>query len=134
MGQRAELAMCALRSSPWFVAFLFGVVVAASPLAASDDDQERARAAAADGRILPLTAIIERALATFGGTVLDVEYEEDDDHEAGDEHHRARGPRYELKLMTADGRVLKLDYDAVSGTLVGQRGHLRRGHRHQEDD
>lgn len=106
--------------------FVFAAVIAvvapSLPLA-SADDQDRAREAVAAGRILPLATIVERAIARFGGTVLDVDYEDGDDEEDGGRR------RYEVKLLTADGRILKLDYDAVTGDLVGQRGRQRERHR-----
>ena len=99
--------------------------------AVADDDQDRAREAVAAGRILPLSAIVQRALARFGGTVLDVEYEDDDEHE----HDGNRGrPRYEVKLLTADGRILKLDYDAATGDLIGHRRRARERHGRGEDE
>ncbi len=93
--------------------------------AVAHDDQERAREAAAAGRILPLAAIVERAIARFGGSVLDVEYEDDDEGERGGERWR---PRYVVKLLTADGHILKLDYDAATGDLIGHRRRARDRH------
>ncbi|HRW59474.1 MAG TPA: hypothetical protein P5340_02365 [Defluviicoccus sp.] len=93
--------------------------------AAAHDDQERAREAAAAGRILPLAVIVERAIARFGGSVLDVEYEDDDEGEHGGDRGR---PRYGVKLLTADGRILKLDYDAATGDLIGHRRRARDRH------
>jgi len=116
------------------LAIAAAIAAALAAASAAADDQERARQAVAAGRILPLPVIVERALARFGGTVLDVEYEEDDDDEDDDDEDGGkRGParrnRYEVKLLTADGRILKLDYDAASGELVGQRGRERERHR-----
>lgn len=105
--------------------FVFAAVIAivapSFPLA-SADDQDRAREAVAAGRILPLATIVERAIARFGGTVLDVDYEDGDEEDGGRR-------RYEVKLLTADGRILKLVYDAATGDLVGQRGRQRERHR-----
>ena len=99
--------------------------------AVAGDDHERARAAVAAGRILPLPVIVERALARFGGSVLDVEYEDDDEGE----HDGNRGrPRYEVKLLSADGRILKLDYDATTGELIGHRRRARERHGRGEDE
>lgn len=99
---------------PWF-----------SPAVA--DDQDRAREDVAAGRILPLAAIIERATGQFGGSILDAEYKcDDDDH--GDRNQQPRH-RYALKLLTVDGRILELDYDAATGELIGQRGRRRDHHR-----
>lgn len=91
------------------------------------DDQDRAREDVAAGRILPLATIVERATGQFGGTILDAEYEcDDDDH--GDRNRLPRR-RYELKLLTVDGRILELDYDAATGELIGERGRRREHHR-----
>lgn len=91
------------------------------------DDHDRAREDVAAGRILPLATIIERATARFGGTIVDAEYAR------GDDEHGDRGlpprRRYELRLLTTDGRIFQLDYDAMTGDLIGQRGRLRERHR-----
>lgn len=93
--------------------------------AVAHDDQERAREAAAAGRILPLAVIVERTIARFGGSVLDVEYDDDDEGEHEGDRWR---PRYVVKLLTADGRILKLDYDAATGDLIGHRRRARERH------
>lgn len=93
------------------------------------DDQDRAREDVAAGRILPLATIVERATGQFGGTILDAEYECEDDG-PGD-RGRSSSRRYELKLLTVDGRILELDYDAVTGELISQRGRRREQHRWQ---
>ncbi|NJO56782.1 MAG: PepSY domain-containing protein [Rhodospirillales bacterium] len=111
------------------------VLLVPTPGSSSADDYDRARAAVAAGRILPLTEIVERATAEFGGGVLDAEYEDDDDEE-DDDHHRERSNRshYRIKLLTPDGRVLKLVYDAVSGELISRHGRHRERHRGGRDD
>lgn len=78
------------------------------------DDHERARSALREGRILPLERIVESARQRFGGDVLDVDLEDEED-----------GFRYELKLIAPDGRILKLDYDAATGELLRTRGRHR---------
>jgi uncharacterized membrane protein YkoI len=117
-----------------FFASLLAVLLLPMPTPAPADDHDRARAAVAAGRILPLTKIVERATAQFGGTVLDAEYEGGDDE--GGDHHRewSHQSHYHIKLLTADGRILKLDYDAVTGELVSQRGRDRERHRGGRDD
>ncbi len=90
------------------------LVAAAAPASAEADDHSRAREALRAGRILPLEQIVAKAKADFGGEVLDVELEDE----------RA-GLRYELKLMAADGRILKLEYDAATGALVHVKGRKR---------
>lgn len=92
------------------------LLAAALPAAAvagddGDHDHERAREAFRSGRALPLEAILARAQADFPGDVLDVEFEEDDGRIV-----------YEIKTITAEGRVLKLKYDAATGELLRVRG------------
>ncbi len=113
------------------------IVAVVLALPAVADDQDRAREDVAAGRILPLSTIVERATARFGGTVLDAEYEEDGEGKLTDRGRRFR-TRYEVKLLTPDGRILELDYDAVTGDLLGQRGRFRErrreGHGHDRED
>ncbi len=101
---------------PWLAALaLMALVSGLHPAAADGDDHSRARAAVRDGRALPLERIVAQAKEQFGGEVLDVELEEE-----------RNGLRYELKLMAADGRILKVEYDAATGALVHVKG--RRHH------
>lgn len=100
------------------------LTAAPPPLRADDDrgrDHDRARAAVLRGEVLPLRDILERAETAFPGRLLEAELEDD--------HGRLT---YEVKLLTEDGRVLELVYDARDGTLLGVEGRdleRRRGHR-----
>lgn len=111
--------MVALR--PFLLIILF-LLVGFAPGQGMSDDQDRARAAVAAGKILPLAAIVDRAQTRFGGEVLDVEFEDDED----DEDRNGGPPRspaiYEVKLLASGGRVLKLEYDATTGELLRVRG------------
>ncbi|WP_035692715.1 PepSY domain-containing protein [Azospirillum halopraeferens] len=84
-----------------------------------DDDHDRARQALRDGRVLPLEAIVARATDAFGGTVLDVEIE-DDDH--GSRRGRDRRLVYEVKMLVPGGHIVTLIYDAGTGDLLASRG------------
>ncbi len=87
------------------------LILALSPVAAlAGDDHERALEALREGRILPVETIIAAAQKDFGGDVLDVELEDEDE-----------GFVYEIKLIAADGRIMKLDYDAATGQLLRVR-------------
>ena len=97
--------------------FLALLAAAASPAHADDDrDHERAREAFRSGRALPLEAIVARAQADFPGDILDVEFEDEDGQIV-----------YEIKTITAEGRVLKLKYDAATGDLLRVRGRNGKG-------
>ncbi|KAA0571059.1 hypothetical protein FZ983_33690 [Azospirillum sp. B21] len=92
-----------------------GLLFAGSAGALAGDDHDRAREALQAGRILPLERIVESAKARFGGEILDVDLEDEN-----------AGFRYELKLIAADGRILKLEYDAATGELLRAKGRERR--------
>ncbi len=101
-------------SSALLAVLLSGLFLAMPNHAWADADHDRAREALQAGRILPLERIVESAKREFGGEVLDVDLEDED-----------AGFRYELKLIAADGRILKLEYDAVSGELLRAKGRHR---------
>lgn len=83
------------------------------PAGADEADHDRARRAVEEGRILPLRDILARAEAAYPGQLIAAELE--------DEHGRLL---YEIKLLTKDGQLVKLIYDATDGQLlkVKQRG------------
>jgi len=70
-------------------------------LAGGKGDHERARAALQAGEVLPLRTLLERVERSHPGQVLEVELERDDGRWI-----------YELKLLQAGGRLLKLKLDA----------------------
>lgn len=84
------------------------------------DDHDQARAAVRAGEILPLPVLLERLQRSHPGQVLEIELERE-------------GPRwiYEIHLLAADGRLLRLEVDARTAELLSQRqragGHHRGG-------
>lgn len=76
-----------------------------------DDDHDRARRALERGDILPLTDILKRANKEYPGQLIEAEL--DDGH---------GGMVYELVIISAEGRVYKLYYDARSGELLKVKG------------
>lgn len=95
-------------------ALLLAALAAAGP-AVAGDHHDRARRAVEEGRILPLKEIIARAQKAEPGQVIEAELE--------DEHGAIV---YEIKMLTADGRMLKLYFDAGSGVLLRTKGRDRR--------
>lgn len=100
--------------------FFLSCALIAPTLAFADDDAARARAAHAAGRIVALERIAAAAAQHTGGVVLDVELEDDDDD-------YTRPPRliYEVKALAADGRIVKLEYDAETGALLREKSKRR---------
>ncbi|MGE5546031.1 MAG: PepSY domain-containing protein [Solirubrobacterales bacterium] len=82
----------------------------AAPLfrpALADDGHDRARRAVQAGQVLPLEDILARARSQVGGEFIEAELEDE------------RGlPVYEIKMITPDGRVVKLHYNAQDGSLM----------------
>ena len=72
-----------------------------------DDDHDRARRAVEQGRALPLRVVLDQVERQFQGRAVNVELER--------EHGRLI---YEIRLLQADGRVVKLEVDAASGTVL----------------
>ncbi|MBP2295451.1 PepSY domain-containing protein [Azospirillum rugosum] len=97
------------------LALLAGLGQAASADDGDGNDHDRARDALRSGRALPLEEIVAKASADFPGEILDVEFEDEDGRIV-----------YEIKTITAEGRILKLKYDAATGELLQVRG--RHGH------
>ena len=96
----------------------FCIAITAFGATAGDDDHDRARAAVEAGQTRPLAEILETVHRDYPGEVIDVELEDD--------HHRGRTSNnviviYEIKVRTADGRILKLCYDAQTGVLHSVR-------------
>lgn len=93
------------------IAFLFALLLAASPAIAASDDHDRARRAVQAGEVLPLRTILENAARDCPGDVIETELED---------WHGALA--YEIKLITPEGRVVKLIYDARDGKLLKSKG------------
>lgn len=93
--------------------------LAAIPLLSSPawagSDHDLVRRAVEDGRILPLTDILARAETAYPGQLIEAELEDD--------HGR---PTYEIKMLSNDGRVMKLLYDARTGDILKSKEKERR--------
>lgn len=88
------------------------LLAAGTPIASADgrDDHERARAAVQAGEMLPLPALLERLQRTHPGQVLELELEREDGRWI-----------YEVKLLQADGQLLKLAVDAHTAQVLEAR-------------
>jgi uncharacterized membrane protein YkoI len=106
-------------------AILLCALIAGAPLAqawADDEEEQAAEAALARGDARPVQELLERVGSRFAGSVLRIELEHEDEGEA---------PWvYEVKLLTPEGDVLELAYDAATLELIGLEGRYRES----EDD
>jgi hypothetical protein len=78
--------------------------------AGGKDDHERARAALQAGEVLPLPVVLERLQRDYPGRVLEVDLEREDGRWI-----------YEIRLVQADGRLLKLEVDAATARILELR-------------
>ena len=106
-------------------AILLYALIAGAPLAqawADDEDEEAAEAALARGDARPVQDLLQRVRSKFAGSVLKIELEHEDEGEV---------PWvYEVKLLTPEGDVLELGYDAATLELIELEGRYRES----EDD
>lgn len=93
-----------------------------APRASDSRDHERARAAVEAGQILPLPALLERLRRTHPGQVLELELERENGRWI-----------YEVKLLQANGQLLKLELDAATAqVLQAKRKGMSKGERKDE--
>jgi len=76
----------------------------------ADNDHNRARAAVQSGQILPLRAVLERLERDHPGQVLEIELDEE----------KGRWV-YEVRLLQADGKLVKLELDAATAEVLRSR-------------
>ncbi|WP_349359126.1 PepSY domain-containing protein [Stappia sp.] len=74
---------------------------------ADRDDHDRARAALERGEVLPLSQLLARIEAEFGGRVIEIEFERDDGRFV-----------YEFEIVSADGRLAEVTVDAATGAIL----------------
>lgn len=88
--------------------------LSAAVWADDDHDHDRARKALQAGEVLPLRTILDRVERVYPGQVLDVELERG---------HAGRDGRwiYKVKVLQADGSLLRLKVDAREGTVLGSK-------------
>jgi len=102
-----------MRAPASLLAALLAALLAVGPVARADDDDDhdRARRALEAGEIAPLAEVLAAVERDFRGRVIEVELERDDGRWL-----------YEIKLLTPQGAVIELEYDARSRTLLRAQG------------
>lgn len=105
-GARSLVPRLAIR-----LALVFALVGPASMIRAGDDRADEGDGVPRAGEIAPLQHLLERIDRDFGGRVLKVEID-DEGHEHG------RTWVYKAKVLTSDGHVLELEYDAKDLELL----------------
>jgi uncharacterized membrane protein YkoI len=88
-------------------AMLLSTLAVSGARASDKADHEQARAAVQAGEVLPLPTLLQKLQRTHPGQVLELELERDDGRWL-----------YEVKLLQANGRLLKLELDASTGQVL----------------
>ena len=83
------------------------LVVGPGMVQAGDKDHEMARQALQQGQVLPLRTVIDQVEKQYQGQVLKVEFEHEDGRYL-----------YEIRLLQAVGRMVKMEVDARDGRLL----------------
>jgi len=78
-----------------------------APSWADKRDHDLARQALQDGTVLPLRAILDIVEARYPGQIMEVEFDHDDGVF-----------EYELKVLQANGRLIKLKLNARTGEIL----------------
>jgi uncharacterized membrane protein YkoI len=100
-----------VRLAPVALALLIALLVGmGSTQASGSDDHDRAHSALRAGEVMPLEQVLTRISKDHPGQVLKVELEREDGLWT-----------YEVKLLQADGQLLKLLLDARTGDLLRKR-------------
>lgn len=76
---------------------------------ADQSDHERARQALRRGEVLPLTRILPIVQRRVPGDVIEIDLDDDDDDGR---------IKYEVKVLTASGRVIEVELDARTGAIL----------------
>lgn len=92
------------------LALLCLALAASTVLAGGKPDHERARAAVQAGQVMPLPTLLDKLQRSHPGRVLELELEQ----EAGTWV-------YEMRLLQADGQLLKLKLDARTAQVLSTR-------------
>ncbi len=107
----ASASVGAATGSSWLraglLAMLWASLALQSAQASDRHDHERARAAVQAGEVLPLPTLLQRLQQSHPGQVLELELEGE----------RGRWV-YEVKLLQANGQLLKLELDASTGRVL----------------
>lgn len=113
----------------WLRGWLVGVAMGFSSiaLAAAGDEGHEIRRAVAAGEVIAIERLFARIHEDFEGWIVKAELERE-------KRGGAKSWVYEIKLLTPQGNVLKLQYDARTMELLKVKGRHKPKEDHREDD
>lgn len=92
---------------PGLLSLLLLAATAVPALADGHHDHDRAREALRRGEILPLARILEIVEDRTGGRVMEVDLDREEGRYV-----------YEIDVMTGDGRIVELEIEAATGSII----------------
>ena len=98
------------RAMKIWMAFL-GISLLTNGAAFADADHDRARRAVEQGLIMPFKDILAKVQQAYPGQLLEVELDSEDGVFI-----------YEFEILSSDGRVVEVVYDARTGELLKENG------------
>lgn len=90
--------------------FVLAAALTLTAAYADRNDHELARQALQEGKVLPLRSVLDKVEQEHPGQVVEVEFEA--------EHGQFI---YDVRLLQADGSILKIKMDAVNGKLLSMK-------------
>ena len=93
-----------------FRLFTTALLACVSILAYADDDHEKAKRLLESGDILALETVLQNARSIQPGKILEVELETEKGQKV-----------YEIELLTSDGTILELLFDARTGEHISTK-------------
>ncbi|PCI38604.1 MAG: hypothetical protein COB46_10945 [Rhodospirillaceae bacterium] len=104
------------RQKLMFLSVLSGLIFS-TPIWADEDKQDMARKAVLAGEVAPLSELLGIVEKDYKGDIVKIELEDEDADEWGGSE-RGKIFIYEIKILTTDGNLVKLKYDAKTLKLL----------------
>ena len=100
-------------------------LIFAAPVWADDDKQDLARQAVLAGEVAPLSKLLSIVEKDYTGDIVKIELEDEDARKWGGSEY-GKIYIYEIKILTTDGKLVKLKYDAKTLELLATNDYNRR--------
>ena len=106
---RVRLSVCRFMLQRWLLLWFWagGLLLAPAMASPREHDHDRAERAVQAGQVLSLQSMLQKLQLQYPGQVLEVELEDDDGRWI-----------YEVKLLQADGQLLKIKLDAQTAEVL----------------
>lgn len=103
-------------SMKWIFPLIAALILTSPAVALAEGDHDKARRALVEGKIIPLSEVLDNMEEHFKGRIIEVELMEDPS--------QVERFIYEIEMVSETGRLIEVFYDAQTGKpiAVGGRG------------